>query len=105
MQMNMKEKVPMLAVHLNQDVMDDYGLSHIQVACMISTAIQSHIAAQYHKGCDEYNIYVHLDEKYRNNREAFEELMILLPSSGFVSLKQLDQLEATLSSQTIYREN
>jgi HAE1 family hydrophobic/amphiphilic exporter-1 len=104
-QMNMKEKVPQLAVHLNQDVLNDYGLSYIQVASMVSTAIQGRTAAQYREGGDEYDIYVQLDEKFRNDRSALDELMIPLPSSGFVPLKQLGQVEETLSPQTIYREN
>jgi HAE1 family hydrophobic/amphiphilic exporter-1 len=48
---------------------------------------------------------VQLDKKFRNDREALEELIITLPTGGFVSLKQLGKVEETLSPQTIYREN
>jgi len=104
-QMNMREKVPQLSVHLNQDVMNDYGLNHVQIASMVSTAIQGRTAAEYLEGGDEYNIYVQLDEKYRKDRDALQDLMIPLPAGGFVPLKQLGQIEETLSPQTIYREN
>ena len=104
-QLNMKDKVPQLAVHLNQDVLNDYGLSHIQVASIVSTALQGRTTAQYHEAGDEFNIYVQLNEKYRKDRSALEDLMIPLPAGGFAPLKQLGKVEETFSPQTIYREN
>ncbi len=104
-QINMKEKTPQLAVHLKQNVMNDYGLSSIQLASIVSTAMQGRTAAQYREEGDEYDIYVQLDKKFRNDREALGDLIIPVNNTSSVPLKQLGTIEETLSPQTIYREN
>ena len=104
-QINMKDKVPQLSVHLNQDVLNDYGLTQLGVASLVSTAIQGQTAAEYRESGDEYDIYVQLDEKYRKDRSALSDLMLPLPAGGLVPLKQLGAVEETLSPLTIYREN
>ena len=50
--LNTKETTPELQVHLNKDLLNYYGLSTLQVAGNISTAIQGKVASQFREKGD-----------------------------------------------------
>jgi hydrophobic/amphiphilic exporter-1 (mainly G- bacteria), HAE1 family len=102
---SIKEQAPRLDVTLRQDVMNEYGLTAMQVAGIISYSVQGVTAQQYREDGDEYNIYVQLDKKYRNDREALEQLMIPTMSGVNIPLRQLGLIEETIAPPTISREN
>jgi len=102
---SIKEQSPQLEVNLRQDVMNEYGLSAMQVASIISYSIQGVTAQRYREEGDEYNIFVRLDKRYRNDREALEQLMIPTMTGANIPLRQLGTIEETISPPTISREN
>ncbi len=103
--LNVTETSPEIQVHLNKDLMNEYGVSSLQVANNISTAIQGRVAAQYREEGDEYDIYVQFDKKYRDQRESIEKLQIALPSGQMVPLKSMAKISEEQSTPTIFREN
>lgn len=103
--LNVSESVPQLRVHLHQDVMNDFHLSGLQVASIVSTAIEGETAVRYREAGDEYNVNVRLDERFRCNREALADILIPVASGALVPLRQLGRIEEALSPPTIYREN
>ncbi|GAK51625.1 acriflavin resistance protein [Candidatus Moduliflexus flocculans] len=105
-ELNIKESVPQLQVHLNQDVLNDFMLADTTVAQIVSTAIAGTNAATYREGGDEYNIHVQLDSAFRQDREALGDVLIPVNnSSALVPLKQLGTIEESRATPTIYREN
>jgi len=102
---SIKEQSPQLEVNLWQDVMNEYGLSAMQVASIISYSVQGVTAQRYREEGDEYNIYVQLAKRYRNDREALEQLMIPTMSGANIPLRQLGTIEETIAPPTINREN
>lgn len=103
--LNISDYVPQLDIRLKQGVINDMNLSGLQVASIISTSIQGRTAAQYREAGDEYDIYVQLDKKYRQQRDALENLIIPLPSGGNVPLREIADIAESRSPVTIYREN
>lgn len=103
--LNLKESSPELLVELNKDIMNSYGLSTMQVASNISTAIQGKIASQYREQGEEYNIYIQLDKQYRNNKQAIGELLIALPTGQMIQLKNIANVVEDVTTSTIFREN
>lgn len=103
--LNVNDYIPQLDVHLKQDVLNDLHLTSIQVASIVSTAIQGRTVSQYREKGDEYNIYVQLDKKYRQDRDALGNLIVPLPAGGTVPLRQIADIRETQGPVTIYREN
>ena len=67
--LNVSESIPQLRVHLDQDVLNDFHLSGLQVASIVSTAIEGKTAVRYRDEGDEYAVLVRLAKQYRQNRE------------------------------------
>lgn len=102
---NVNDYIPQLDVHLKQDVLNDLRLTNIQVASIVSTAIQGRTVAKYREKGDEYNIYVQLGKEYREDREALGNLLIPISAGGTVPLRQIADIQETQGPVTIYREN
>ncbi len=102
---SIKEQVPQLEVNLRQDIMNEYGLSSLQIASIISYSVQGVTAQRYREEGDEYNIYVQLDKRYRNDREALEQLMIPTRTGANIPLRQISTIVETIAPPTINREN
>lgn len=103
--LNVKETSPELQVHLNKDLLNHYGLSTMQVASNVSTAIQGRTVSQYRELGDEYNIYVQFAKEYRNRKESLEQIELPLPTGGRIALKDVATIAEEQSSPTIFREN
>ena len=106
LELNMKESIPQLQVHLNQNVLNDFGIKGLlSIAQIISASIEGQTAGTFWDAGDDYDINVRLDKLYRQNRESLEQLMIPVSNDHLVPLSQLGAVEETLSPPTIYREN
>ncbi len=101
---NVNDYIPQLDVHLKQDVLNDLKLTNLQIASIVSTAIQGRTVAKYREKGDEYNIYVQLDKKYRQDRNALDNLIIPV-AGGTVPLRQIADIKEAQGPVTIYREN
>ena len=103
--LNTKETTPELQVHLNKNIMNDLGLTSLSVASNISTAMQGKVISQYRELGDEYDIRIQYDKKYRNQKEAIQDMQIPLPNGELVQLKQIAAITEEEASPTIFREN
>lgn len=104
-ELNLTESLPQLQVRLDQNVLNDFHLSGLQVASMVSTAIEGKTAVTYREAGDEYNVNVRLAPEFRQDREALGELLIPVMADTMVPLRQLGVVEEALSPPTIFREN
>lgn len=103
--LNINDYIPQLDIHLKQDVLNDLQLTNMQIASIVSTAIQGRTVAQYREKGDEYDIYVQLDKRYRQDRDALGDLIIPLSSGGTVPLRQIADIREAQAPVTIHREN
>ncbi|MBN1759423.1 MAG: efflux RND transporter permease subunit [Chitinispirillaceae bacterium] len=103
--LNVSDFVPQLDVHLRQNVLNDFNLSGLQVASIVSISVQGRTAAYYREQGDEYGIYVQLDRQYRRDREALGNIVIPLPGGGTVPLREVADIVESQSPVTIHREN
>jgi len=85
--------------------LNDLKLSVLQVADIISTAIQGKVAARYREAGDEYDIFVQLDKPYRQSKEALKNLLIPTISGKMIQLQQVARIEEGNAPTTIFREN
>ncbi len=103
--LNVSDYVPQLDIHLRQDVLSDLNVSGLQVASIVSTAIQGKTVAQYRETGDEYDIHVQFDKKYRQDRDALGDVVIPLNGGGTLPLREVAEISETRSPVTIFREN
>lgn len=103
--LNVKETTPELQIQLKKDVMNDLGLSTLQAAANISTAIQGQVVAQYREMEDEYDIRVQYAKEFRSKKEALNQMKIALPGGQMVRLEDIADIVEAESTPTIFREN
>ncbi|MCC6549719.1 MAG: efflux RND transporter permease subunit [Ignavibacteriaceae bacterium] len=103
--LNIKSSTPELQVHLNNDMLNAYHLTTMQVASNISTAIQGSVVARMREKGDEYDIRVQFGREFRNRKESLEEIHIQLPMGGKVKLGDVAEIREEASAPTIFREN
>lgn len=103
--LNIKSTTPELQVYLNNDMLNAYNLSTMQVVSNISTAIQGSVVARMREKGDEYDIRVQFGKEFRNRKESLEEIQIHLPTGGKVKLGDLAEIREEASAPTIFREN
>lgn len=108
---NVKEGGRELRIIPDRQRLNDLKLSTLQVANIISTAIQGKVAARFREGGDEYDVLVRLAKPYREQKEVLGNLLIPVlagnPASGakMVQLQQVARIEEGNSPTTIYRED
>jgi cobalt-zinc-cadmium resistance protein CzcA len=79
------------------------NVSDVQDA--IQTAVGGNALTQVLKGEESYNLTLRYLPKYRDTRDAIENIRLLSPSGERVSLAQLCDIRETDEGSEIYREN
>jgi cobalt-zinc-cadmium resistance protein CzcA len=79
------------------------NVSDIQNA--IQAAVGGSALTQVLKGEESYNLVVRYQQRFRNTREAIENIRLLAPSGERVSIAQLCKVEEADEGSEIYREN
>ena len=102
---NVKEEGDEIRVIPDRQRLNDLRLSTLQVADIVSTAIQGKVAARYREAGDEYDVLVQLDKPYRKQKDVLKNLMIPTFSGKMIPLQQVASIEQTNAPTTIYRES
>ncbi|MCW9705331.1 efflux RND transporter permease subunit [Fodinibius salsisoli] len=74
---DVSEARPEIKVNVDREKAAVYGLSTQQIGSTVRQAINGVEASEYRDGKDEYDITVRLDEQFRNNLSALEDLTIV----------------------------
>jgi heavy metal efflux system protein len=82
-----------------------WGINVADVQNAIQTAVGGAAVSQVYKGEEVYNLTLRYLPKYRDTREAIENIRLLSPSGERVSLAQLSDIRETDEGSEIYREN
>ena len=94
-----------LAVRPDRDALARYGIPVAQVMDMVADAIGGRAAGQVIKGNERYDIYVRLDEQYRNNVEAIRNLTLQASGGAWVKLGDVAQVEIESGPPQIRRDD
>ncbi len=102
---NVKEGGQELRVIPDRQRLTDLKLSTMQIAEIISTAIQGKVAARYREKGDEFDVLVQFDKPFRKQKEALENLLIPTVSGKMIQLQQIARVVQADAPTIIYREN
>ncbi len=94
-----------LSVRPNREKLARYGISVAQVMDLVSDSIGGQEAGQVIKGNERYDIYVRLDEAYRNSVEAIRSLILQAPNGAWVSLGEVAQVRIESGPPQIRRDD
>ena len=81
-----------------------YGINVADVQDAIQTAVGGNALTQVLQGEARYDVVLRYQEKYRNTREAIENIRLLSSSGERVSLAQLTRTSTDDGAEEIYRE-
>ena len=81
-----------------------YGINVADVQDAIQTAVGGNAVTQLLQGEARFDVVLRYQEKYRNTREAIEQIRLLAPSGERVSLQQLTKVSTDDGAEEIYRE-
>ena len=94
-----------LSVRPDRDKLARYGISVAQVMDLVSDAIGGREAGQVINGNERYDIYVRLDESYRNSVEAIRNLILQAPNGAWVPLGDVAQVKIESGPPQIRRDD
>jgi HME family heavy-metal exporter len=97
--------IPQLRIELNRDRLATYGLTPGDVNEFIETAMHGRVVSEVLQGQRTFDLFVRLDERFRENLEALSRMSLDLPEGGTTPLSSV----ATINDQargpnTINRE-
>ncbi len=81
-----------------------YGINVADVQDAIQTAVGGNTVSELLLGEAQFDVVLRYQEKYRDTKEAIQNVRLLAPSGERVSLAQLTKMEATDGAEEIYRE-
>ncbi|MFP5210430.1 MAG: efflux RND transporter permease subunit [Acidobacteriota bacterium] len=96
---------PDLDIQVDRAKAARWGINIADVQDAVQTAVGGTALTQVLKGEQVYNLTLRYLPKYRDTREAIENIRLLAPSGERVSLAQLCDIRETDEGSEIYREN
>lgn len=94
-----------LVIRPDRDKLARYGVSVAQVMGLVSDSIGGQAAGQVINGNERYDIYVRLDEAYRNNVAAIGHLVLQAPNGAWVKLSELAEVKIESGPPQIRRDD
>lgn len=94
-----------LVVIPKRELVARYGLSVGQVMELVSDAIGGKVAGQVIQGNERYNIYVRLDENFRNDVEKIANLTLVSLNGAWVRLADIADVTIENGPTQIRRDN
>ncbi len=96
--------IPQLRIELNRDQLARYGLTPGDVNEFIETAMHGRVVSEVLQGQRTFDLFVRLDERYRENLEALGRLSLDLPEGGTTPLSSVATIYQAGGPNTINRE-
>ena len=94
-----------LVVRPDRDKLARFGIPVDQIMSLVSDAIGGQEAGQVIRGNERYDIYVRLEEKYRNSVEAIKNLIVQAPDGAWVRLMDVAQVNIESGPPQIRRDD
>ncbi|MCF6226534.1 MAG: CusA/CzcA family heavy metal efflux RND transporter [Xanthomonadales bacterium] len=97
--------LPVMTIIPKSETLARYGLSHLQLQDLLTTALRGSVASQLYEGDRRADIVVRLAEHLRTDIDALSDLPISLPNGLYSPLKELADLQLVMGYNQVYREN
>jgi cobalt-zinc-cadmium resistance protein CzcA len=95
---------PNLTFVMNRAACARYGINVADVQDALQTAVGGNAVTELLQGEAQYDVVLRYQQKYRDTREAIENVRLLAPSGERVSLAQLTKENTDDGAEEIYRE-
>jgi HAE1 family hydrophobic/amphiphilic exporter-1 len=83
---------PEIRVRLDRQKAADLGISPSDVASTLRTMVGGEIATKYREGTEQYDVWLRLDRRDRNDAALIEQLPLVSQRAGLVPLSQVSTL-------------
>ncbi len=95
---------PNLNFTVDRDAAARWGISVADIQDALQTAIGSNPLTQVQQGEARYDVTLRYEKRYRDTREAIEDVRLLAPSGERISLAQLTKVSTDDGAEQINRE-
>ncbi|HTJ31216.1 MAG TPA: CusA/CzcA family heavy metal efflux RND transporter [Acidobacteriaceae bacterium] len=95
---------PNLNLTVDRDAAARFGINVSDVQDAIQTAVGGNSITQVQQGEARYDVTVRYQQKYRDTKDAIENVRLLAPSGERVSLAQVTKISTDDGAEEIYRE-
>ncbi len=96
--------IPQLRVEPNRDWLARCGLTTGDVNDLVETAMHGKVVSEVLQGQRTFDLFLRLDERYREDREALARLSLDLPEGGTTPLSSVARVYPAGGPNTINRE-
>lgn len=90
---------------VNREKAAVYGLSAVQIASTVRTAVEGQVATRYRTGSEEIDVRVRLSEDGRKEVTEIENLLLASPAGFMVPLGEVAEIREQQTPSTISRDN
>ncbi len=94
-----------LVIRPDRSRLDRYGIAVDEVMSLVADAIGGAAAGQVISGNERYDIYVRLDEPFRNSAEAIGQLILQAPDGAWVRLEDVASIAIEQGPPMIKRDD
>jgi cobalt-zinc-cadmium resistance protein CzcA len=95
---------PNLTFMVDRQAAARFGINVSDIQDAIQTAVGGSVLSEVLKGEAQFDLVLRYQKKFRDTREAIENVRLLSPSGERVSLAQLTKIGTTDGAEEIYRE-
>jgi cobalt-zinc-cadmium resistance protein CzcA len=95
---------PNLTFTVDRQAAARFGINVSDIQDAIQTAVGGSVLSEVLKGEAQFDLVLRYQKKFRDTREAIENVRLLSPSGERVSLAQLTKIGTTDGAEEIYRE-
>ncbi|MDQ6974104.1 MAG: CusA/CzcA family heavy metal efflux RND transporter, partial [Mariprofundaceae bacterium] len=94
-----------LVIHPDRNKLDRYGIPINDVMNLVADAIGGATAGQVISGNERYDIYVRLEQRFRNNAEVIGNLILQAPDGAWVRLADIASIAVEQGPPMIKRDD
>jgi HAE1 family hydrophobic/amphiphilic exporter-1 len=96
---------PEVRVKINRPKAADLGISAAEIALSLRTMVGGERVTKFREGVEQYDVWLRLDLKDRNDADIINRLPLLAPKAGLVPLSQVADLSEGRGPSEIQRFN
>jgi len=96
---------PSLTIVPDREKIARYGLNVADINALVEAALGGKAATQVIQGEEQFDLVVRMDEKYRSDQQAIENLLISTPDGQNLPLSQFASVKVENGASFIYRES
>jgi len=96
---------PSLTIVPDREKIARYGLNVADINALVEAALGGKAATQVIQGEEQFDLVVRMDEKYRSDQQAIENLLVATPDGQNLPLSQFASVKVENGASFIYRES